>query len=428
MEMKAGQNDFANWICEALQVSVGETESSYNYDLEKLGVKRILLLEKDNLASIIASLASMTEVAETVISDPTCYETLVREESTFPRVRFLLRDDALKIEDGDNAIKYSLSAPSDVYLMFLLYKISEIASPRALLGPMPIKRIIERRGEEDIDNVFDLLRRCLHRFLTLRLESSKNRLPSEFEKFSWAFLFQLSFNSGVALVPQRHLEELIRTSRIIHGRRESLDKVDPPRRHYIPDLIYHYQLAIGTDSPFLEYISYYHVSEHFFESVFNEDLILRIKNKITLPDFSYKRKKDIGVLIKDISKSLQIRNERITFSEQEALRLTIEKYINLEELKQKLYEYDESLIYYYQQTKVNFSGGDEVNLNVNDAKEVINRLSARIYKTRNAIVHSKESERVRYIPFRDDRVLVKEIPLLRFIAEQIIIKSSVIVS
>lgn len=75
-----------------------------------------------------------------------------------------------------------------------------------------------------------------------------------------------------------------------------------------------------------------------------------------------------------------------------------------------------------------FSGGDEVDLENPNESIIGEKLSSRIYKTRNAIVHSKESERVRYTPFRDDRILVKEIPLLRFIAEQIIIESSSVVT
>jgi hypothetical protein len=254
------------------------------------------------------------------------------------------------------------------------------------------------------------------------------RKSQDLAHYSSAFLFQLSYNADVALVPERHLEELVRTGRLTRVRQESLSELDPPRRHYILDLIYHYHLAVGADNPFLEYISYYHVAEHFFEEVFYEDLIIRIRGKITQPDFSYKRKKDIGGLIRDISRSLQIRNERITFSEQEALRLTIDSYVDIVDLREKLKEYDSSLLDYYRNNKIDFSNGDEVDLNEPDDSLIPKKLASRIYKTRNAIVHSKESERVRYIPFKDDRVLVKEIPLMRFIAEQIIIGSSSIVS
>lgn len=428
MEIDATESDFVNWISEVLRVDGQENEDSYVFDLSEIGVEKGLALHKNVLTETLEYLRNMEEVEDTVILGPRYYEGLVREESTFPRFRIRLRDAALSIEDKDSGIQYTLSSPSNEYLLFLLYKVSSITSPRALIGPMPTRRIRVRSGEEEINDVFDLLRRGIPMLLTLRLETDRNRTSTELAKFSNAFLFQLSYNVDVALVPQRHLEELVRTGRITRVRRVPLNELDPPRRHYIPNLIYYYQLAVGADNPFLEYISYYHVAEHFFESVFNDDLITRIKDKITQPDFSYKSKKDIGGLIKDISRSLQIRNERITFSEQEALRLTIDNYVDLGDIKEKLNEYDDSLVDYYKNNKVGFSGGDEVDLENQNESIIGEKLSSRIYKTRNAIVHSKESERVRYTPFRDDRILVKEIPLLRFIAEQIIIESSSVVT
>lgn len=427
MEIEISENDFAGLIAEALRIELQEQDDSYLFDLNQVNVEKELLLPKEELKNTIEKLRGFDNPEETVISTSNSYETLVREESSFPRMRPRLRDDALAVEDQDNGLKYRLSTPSDEYLLFLLLKVSLIASTRAMVMPMPLRRIFERPRDEDITSIYYVLKRIIPGFLTLRVESDKNRSVSELVKFSSAFLFQLSYNIDVALVPQRHIEEVVRTGRINRVRRASIDELDPPRRHYIPDLIYHYQLAVGADNPFLEFISYYHVAEHFFEMIFNEDLILRIKDKMTQPDFSYKRKKDISGLIKNISKSLQIRNETITFSEQEALRLTIENHVDLEDLKQKIDEYDENLREYYKVTKVEFSNGDTVDFDDGDEAITCKKLASRIYKTRNSIVHSKESEKSKYTPFRDDKVLVKEVPLLRFIAEQIIIDSSNIV-
>ena len=71
-----------------------------------------------------------------------------------------------------------------------------------------------------------------------------------------------------------------------------------------------------------------------------------------------------------------------------------------------------------------FSNAPVVDLKLEDADVVIKHLGSRIYQTRNAIVHSKESEKSKYTPFRDDSKLVKEVPLLRFISEQIIFSTS----
>jgi len=427
MEILKTSDEFASIIAEALRISVEVIDDKFIFDLNSARVEKVFELTREDLDSVIASLRELENPEETVISNSRKYEVLVREESSFPRMGPRLRGDSICVEDQDNSISYRLSRPTDEFLLFLLDKVSEIASPRALVIPMPLSRVFDRGRVDEIPDIFELLRRVIPRFLTLQIQSDKNRSNSELERFSSAFLFQLSYNLDVALVPQRHVEEIVRSGRINRVRRSSMDELDPPRRHYISDLVHHYQLAVGADNPFLEFISYYHVAEHFFETVFNQDLVEKIRNKITQPEFSYKRKKDIGQLIKDISKSLQIRNESITFSELEALKLTLENYIDFDDLKSKLDEYDSTLLEYYRTTKVQFSGGDEVDLNGGDESLLAKKLASRIYKTRNAIVHSKESDKSKYMPFRDDKILVREVPLLRFIAEQIIIDSSSIV-
>ena len=63
-------------------------------------------------------------------------------------------------------------------------------------------------------------------------------------------------------------------------------------------------------------------------------------------------------------------------------------------------------------------------LDGDDESAIHAALARRIYKTRNSIVHSKEGARRKYVPFEHDRVLVKEVPLVRFVAELIITTSS----
>ncbi len=183
-------------------------------------------------------------------------------------------------------------------------------------------------------------------------------------------------------------------------------------------------MGVASDNPSLEFLSYYHVAEHFFEAVFNDDLINQVKEMITLPDFSYRRKNDIRKLIWSVTKRIKLQNETVTFSEQEALKLTLKKYVDLQLLKEQLTEYDESLIEYHRTTEVAFSNGPSLNLEDEDSERALSSAATRIYRTRNAIVHSKEGERGKYIPFQHDRALVKEVPLLRFVAELIIIETS----
>ena len=199
--------------------------------------------------------------------------------------------------------------------------------------------------------------------------------------------------------------------------------MDPPRRIYDSDLVHHYQLAIATDSPPLEYLCYYHIAEHFFEAIFEDDLITGVRAMLTQPSFSFRRKQDVRRLVAHVKDRLKFQRDEMIFSEQEALKLVLSKYVDMRNVREKLEAIQDKLLVYYAAKTVAFAKGDQVDLRGDDA-EVMTALSRRVYKTRNAVVHSKEGGRPRYQPFRHDRELAQELPLMRLIAEEIIVNSA----
>lgn len=79
--------------------------------------------------------------------------------------------------------------------------------------------------------------------------------------------------------------------------------------------------------------------------------------------------------------------------------------------------------------EVTFSKGDKIDLTNLENIKLNKKIAARIYKTRNSLVHSKSNDgrlkdRGIYESFSDSVELSKEIPLMRFIAEEIIINSA----
>lgn len=92
-------------------------------------------------------------------------------------------------------------------------------------------------------------------------------------------------------------------------------------------------------------------------------------------------------------------------------------------------EFSNSIVDYYKSAEVSFSKGDTVDLRDASNEKVYKKLAARIYKTRNALVHSKSnesrlSERGVYNPFANSQELSMEISLMRYISEVIIINSA----
>ncbi len=418
-------DQWSQWIGDVLRSEMTATPEAYSFDLTRYRPDLRPAVSRADLMQRVGALTNLESPDGAALISTTTYEVAVNDVSQYSSLPLRLRDQPPNIADPDNGLTYSIGPASTEYTLFLLHSAAKVGRPR-MIARMPPRFALERVPEEQVGDLFEILRRST-RILTVRIASERARTPSELERHLNAFLFQITYNLDAALVPLKSFEDLVRTGRLEGMRRAAIAEVDPPRRLYLPDLVYHYQLAVATESAALAYLSLYHVAENFFEEIFSDDLVEKVRTRLTQPDFSYKRKKDISALVKEVGKAIQLRNERVVFSEQEALRLTLARFVDLAQLQSDLNRFDPSLVEYYATTKIGFSGADEVDLR-NPTLDAFKPLAARIYKTRNSIVHSKESERTKYIPFRDDRLLSRELPLLRFLAEQITISTSTVLA
>ena len=412
-------------ISDAFRCGHVESEHSYSFT-PRSRTDFSVDITKSDLGIVISALDDKATHSELSLSDEKTLEILVREEGYGPARS--LRGEDLAVRDDDNGVSYEVAGATDPFILFFLDRIAEHSDSRYFLRGYP-SSMWERRMEESETpmTVFDVLRAGYLRIKTVRVRSDAKASTSRMSTLANAFLFQLAYNTDIALVPQRELDAFARAGRISRMRRNRANEIDAPRRTYNPDLIHHYLLAISTDNPVVEYLSHYHTLEHFYESVFHDDLISSIQSQITEPSFSYRRKKDIRSLIKTIRKSLKIQDDTITFSEEQALRLTLERFVRIDDLVADLDNYDDTLIPHYQATKVGFAHATEIDLSSADHDVVIKKLSKRIYATRNALVHSKDGDKAKYTPFVDDHELAKELPLLRFIAERTILANSTMV-
>ena len=402
-------------------LSITEGKDKFILNYERLD--KSWEIEKSVVEDLLEELKKKKIKDETILYDEYSYEALVKFETSRPILfRLFFEEERLLKEDPANGMIYELSKPTDEYLLFILDALIESEYWKDIFRFFLLRVIRERTGMEKTE-FFEFLSKFL-RIYTLKIRSREPMSSDRFSKLATSFLFNLSYNLDIAVIEVRFLHELAR-SKITRIRRSR--EIEPPRRIYNPDLVYHYQMAISTDSIPLQFLSFYHVIEHFFYDIYHEDLINTIKAKITSPDFSYKRKRDLENLIKLISQKIKYKDEELLYNEQEALYLTLKKYVRLDNLIAKLREYDESLIEYYQKNKVSFSKGASINFSLSDTENIFRQIADRIYKTRNSIVHSKEGGKPRYVPFRNDKELTMEIPLIRFIAEEIIINTSKVI-
>jgi hypothetical protein len=411
---------FVDLVAGVLNVVVDETQDGYVF---RSASSQTLFpsLTRAELDSTFASLAEYEELSETRIASRQTVELAV--EVGRGRTGVALRD-GLALPDLQSGLNYRLGPASRPYVVHFMFKLYELADGQPLrrllrLG-VPARLVLsqmQRAGEPP--GMFDVLAAVL-RLDTLIISSNSPKSKSAWQPYIDSFLFHVTYNLDATVLPHREIGDLLRPARIESIRRSSPADLDPPRRHYLSDLVYHYQLGVSSESAMLEYISYYHVLEHFFEDIYQDDLVQQVQGILTSASFSYRRKKDIGDLIKRVSKALQVRDEQLVINERVALTLTLDRYVDLVQLADDLDSYDATLTAHYKGRVVDFSEGDRVDLRGGNRTDVLAALCRRVYKTRNAVVHSKEGAKAKFIPFTHDRQLQPELPLMRFIVEQVI--------
>ncbi|WP_405567066.1 hypothetical protein OG418_19100 [Streptomyces phaeochromogenes] len=327
---------------------------------------------------------------------------------------------------GENPITYKIGKPSKEFTAYLLCVIAQQSGIRKTPRWIMIRRRAATLAEGGQgsrfvelltgDSVLDFVAEIIQ-VTTLQVSAVKD--VADFELLANSFLFHAAYNLDAAarIGVDSHFE--VRS--IQRGRRSQSTALDAPRQSYNVDLVHHYLMGVAAEIPLLEYLSYYHVVEHFFQKVFNDDLVEQVRKGITDPSFSARRARDIQGIIKTVDKATRQAREEGGFNEQRALQLVLERFVSVTRLVADLDSYDGGLVGYYASNDVPFAGAGKVTLRLPNEDDARGALARRIYRVRNALVHAKEGDLPKYAPFAHDGELAREIPLMRFVAEQVII-------
>ncbi|MFI3214513.1 MAG: hypothetical protein R3Y24_14435 [Eubacteriales bacterium] len=348
----------------------------------------------------------------------------------------IMRNQEIPIVSNDkiNGIKYQLHYPTVEYSLYLLMLIIDTMNaqqgrssrvlPMRLRRPMDVLRIFDDPNEITFLNLLP------HIIGELSLQiTSINRVSntlSKFRKHKTSFVFDFMYRSNIALIEYTDILDMFRMNSTIRERFDITQINTPPLREYNADVVDYYKLALSSHDSYIKYISFYHVLEYFFDEVFKKKIVNDLKDKITHPDFSYKNDKELYEVAKFVRNRWHMNDESGQGNELESLKYVLNEYINIEDLKTRISAIDSSAVTFYQGNKVSFCNAPIVSWS--DSQGAYIQLAKRIYYTRNSLVHSKSGKnKERYRPYKDEKQLHSEIPLLRAIAELIIINSSQIV-
>lgn len=371
----------------------------------------------------ISNDAMKSDLSQFTVLNNNSYEVIIYQTNKMIRrllpYKFEERIISTNIKDSMNNIEYKFQEISDVMVWNIIKEIDLESLKRTFMIFPP------RLREDEGENFFNLLRVCFRNPYSLIVSYNKDIDKNKLNDYINSFLFNFCYNYGYSFRIMNSLDELLNIRYRNKNSSYKSEELDAPRLLYKQDLTEQYHMAVSSEDPFVQFIGFYHIMEYFYEEIYKEGVVNNVKEILLDPGFSTKRKKDIMKLVDLINKK---RTESTVGSELEALELTLRKYIDIEKIIEKLNEIDKDIIEYYKNNKVNFSNGDAIDL-IGDKKHIFKKLANRVYKTRNSLVHSKSNEvrsneRGIYKPFKDSKALLKEIPLLKVISEEIIIKSA----
>lgn len=402
------RNIFQNWdmsvVDDTLKLSRPEAES------------KLFVLSEEQFNRLYAeTIANTSDKSLELHIDNCYYEVLLQSDS----IRYGIDNERKEYRDDVNKVKYTHGVISENLAFWLLYN-GDIEILTALIKRARLAFSLRDIFQDGDNLLLDLISKCvLRRYNSLVIESENKMSLNKAQSYMYAYVYTYMFNRQTSIYPCFDIESLFPQRRMLRGNGD----FDHPKKTYNQELIAYYNEAISSTALSHKYLSFYHILEYFYENIFMEDQISIARKIITDVGFSHKRKKDIVKLINNIQ-SKAIDND-IAINEKVALSLLIQKHIPQVQLKERLIERYGLDFLEVLKRKVNFSNGNDITFSNAEPNQYINSLTGRIYKTRNAIVHSKESftddkKNNKYHPIKDDNELLSEIALIQVIAEIVI--------
>lgn len=436
------ETDIANVLWEALQkvaIENNDSDDQITVNICKTDDKQEFTVTKAEVIDFVNNQIHEFNSSNGIYycSDHIEYTVIAREKYRPSLAPFAWPKDIQFI--GQNKYKYSLSQISlGLFFKFLKevkldtnFIVQNIFTNSFYMGIFNNsgKTIDLFDKEANLYNVIDsLLQRSVKQYLmAIKIEpvydDLRNEIADNIEEYkevaeSAMFDVNLAKFHGLSL---RHLEHPLITitdsnsMKSING-----NCMDAPHMIYNHDMLEIYTAGNWHDDPLVQFINYYQVVEYLFNYVPNELLFKKVQGKIANPKFSYTDKSDVLELSHLIAE-LNRKNKK----EVNSLKMVLSQYVNYYDLKKSL---SDELINYYRDEIPSFlkniSEPNQIKFSINNLQnsdKVYGKMASRLYAVRNCLVHNKEGEN-HFNSLVDDESLKKEVPLMKAIAETVIIK------
>ncbi|WIG98332.1 hypothetical protein [Myxococcus sp. SDU36] len=348
----------------------------------------------DEIDTYFKQRTSLKKTTETQIFSPGHYEHAIQFEGS-PYYNIYRAENALTLENPTGTIRIEISKPSTIFCLsttdtdkinkdLRLSALSEFSSSRSA----PAEKIGLR----------DLL--LIH---TIKVNTSPTTLlgndPSRLHELAEAATFNFAYTHGISI---SFLKTWTRSRHWII--RKEAEKAQFPLRTYNTELVGYYNLALASDSLFLGYLALYKILEYFYTSASESALHKKMKTHLVAPDFSHTKTQKL----RDLAKAIRQFDTRL--DELSALKYVLAAYFDKSELRQWIETYEADNSPHFTEKKTIFNTPMQVDTS---DTAILPNIASRIYSIRNALVHNKEGEISRFVPYTgQEETLQKEVQIL----------------
>jgi hypothetical protein len=397
----------------------------------------------DDIVRIADSLVASGERPDTQIIGQSSFEVLVRDETTHsillppadmsrtadfmldgksftatvapPSLELLIRC-ALRREGFDQLAVFE----QEKLLNYLIDQETNRALPEGSTVRISARRLLRVMAKPGL--------------LSLRIASRSNTTVEELEKIATAYRVRIAYEASIAYAPVLDVNRLDRTSSQPSLVRQLRTRMNlfVQKTGYVGDqllgnltigdeeLSLEYIRAVSAPDPFSAFMGYYRILEYNLHEFWFDELQRKVE--ATGAQLARPVGGDLRSAATQAASLLGIRDRDVAFSERRGLdaiarRLDIDMFIrDLDDLEGAIEYFANGHLPFVQVENLDFRAAND------DAAraDIAIKLAGRVYAVRNAVTHSKASA-ARYSPYTDDLYLIREVPLVRIAAEQLLI-------
>ncbi len=323
--------------------------------------------------------------------------------------RLVLPDDErILLTSPSEQITIELSGISTRFLLAIFDKLD-----RAQMAHLR-HRLVASRPETDIAGELPRLCDIFGKIMSVKVMASEEfrarTRQNKLKAIAEAGLFNISYARGVGmnLATSWESSDYRQGAKIDEG-------VQFPLRTYDPDLVAYYQFALSSESLIVAYLALYNILEYFYVATAEDELNRQMADKLVSPTFNYKRAAHLRSLASIVRTFDRRANERQMLSD------VLEQYFTPGEIADWVLAHEADSGGYYTVKHSILGQSQRVDL---EGDAVFMSVAKRLHHIHKALVYNNEGEWPRFIPFTgQDDVLMKELPLILFLAEQMIVKT-----